>query len=1137
MFATYHPGSRLGGPHYAVKYGCIWQCHVVSATLYEGCFNGEMTELRTHGPSKKLQELERINKAIEAVKNEVEEKQKKLLLYKNGTQDIKKCPVPTIDSNSNMTSCLKDDEAYTEVLKRTSLTTASSSKKRTNSMYNKKYVIDRSCPATDLEYDPLLNYSAGLLGSTKKESESSPKSKRLKCDENSEDTLKKKPRAVSPIRLEIKLQESDDDDVLVIDAPPIEPISKKQRVNKFQDGEDEVQENKENDFISSTLVKIDSLVTEKNINESNNVVERESTPVPLSPKAGSFNSIDCKLSERQISEPASYDMALTEANNISASSELPEPKETIPQNENEVSVQCRQNIQELTQLEESVIQNSDCQINDLPLDYMCLKETQHFLSNVQNVETVVNHLPTNLLNFDQCVTEVPAELENPIQEQKSQQEVFISENKNDIIVVDSSSEATEDSEVDIDISDSDDPMEECLRIFNEFVEMLVRRTGFTAVFICVLLVGEIDIPFRTSLAFFIKLVGQAYEIIPASSSVTIKESEPHNHLTMVEGSLRPPNQDRRQHQMGYPKPDCIHLSKKEVFLPDNLNREIPVSITHQTCQDQSEVCLTETKRSDKVTGQKKRIARPSASDVKSSTSVLVPYRGPAPQQIPHARILHVQQQAVQITAAVKSGQAFVASTQKKVTGCVSPAFHNFGQLVCLNLVEVQPVIPIRNQFSGFYQGNSHATSTLKASMPPKRTLQTAPVKISGRKRSLAVVETGVKVPHETRQRYVNSFVEEFLKDSTTVQEAFVKAQMEEKAIYERCGSKNMYLNIAVNSLKKLRDQRNMTLTSTQQSSSRENISGPKKTDGKYELSGIRLYKNLKEYLLSDEQLQENGFPRPNPEKPGSALLHHMPTKTAVNDVLRRVCCRCGEIYSVTLLGKHVRKEECTFHSGKVLRHKVPGGIETRYSCCEAAVGTPGCQVSKLHVHDGQKENLDGFVKTFIKLQPSDGNPGVFSLDCEMCYTTHGLELTRVTVVDPSLQVVYDTFVKPDNEILDYNTRFSGVTEDNLVNVTTSIRDVQAIMLNLFSADTILIGHSLENDLIALKLLHDTVVDTSVVFPHRLGLPHRRALRNLMADYLRRIIQDNVGGHDSSEDAAACMELMLWKVKEDTKGRR
>lgn len=41
-----------------------------------------------------------------------------------------------------------------------------------------------------------------------------------------------------------------------------------------------------------------------------------------------------------------------------------------------------------------------------------------------------------------------------------------------------------------------------------------------------------------------------------------------------------------------------------------------------------------------------------------------------------------------------------------------------------------------------------------------------------------------------------------------------------------------------------------------------------------------------------------------------------------------------------------------------------------------------------------------------------------------------------------------------------------------------------------------------------QLIHSSVVDTSIVFPHRLGLPYKRALRNLMADHLKRIIQDN-----------------------------
>lgn len=37
-------------------------------------------------------------------------------------------------------------------------------------------------------------------------------------------------------------------------------------------------------------------------------------------------------------------------------------------------------------------------------------------------------------------------------------------------------------------------------------------------------------------------------------------------------------------------------------------------------------------------------------------------------------------------------------------------------------------------------------------------------------------------------------------------------------------------------------------------------------------------------------------------------------------------------------------------------------------------------------------------------------------------------------------------------------------------VTTTIRDVQAVLLSLFTEKTILIGHSLESDLVAVKVI-------------------------------------------------------------------
>lgn len=48
-------------------------------------------------------------------------------------------------------------------------------------------------------------------------------------------------------------------------------------------------------------------------------------------------------------------------------------------------------------------------------------------------------------------------------------------------------------------------------------------------------------------------------------------------------------------------------------------------------------------------------------------------------------------------------------------------------------------------------------------------------------------------------------------------------------------------------------------------------------------------------------------------------------------------------------------------------------------------------------------------------------------------------------------------------------RFSGVTQDDLENTTITLRDVQAVLLSMFSAESILIGHSLESDLFALKV--------------------------------------------------------------------
>ncbi|XP_004441409.1 PREDICTED: RNA exonuclease 1 homolog [Ceratotherium simum simum] len=446
---------------------------------------------------------------------------------------------------------------------------------------------------------------------------------------------------------------------------------------------------------------------------------------------------------------------------------------------------------------------------------------------------------------------------------------------------------------------------------------------------------------------------------------------------------------------------------------------------------------------------------------------------------------------------------------------------------------------------------SGMASKTTTTVTPKRVAHSP--SLQSLKKPIIPKEFGGKVPTVIRQRYLNLFIEECLKFCSSNQEAIEKALNEEKVAYDRSPSKNIYLSVAVNTLKKLRGLGPSAAPALHKSGGRRVVSHEAVLGGKLaaktsfslsrpssprveDLKGAALYSRLREYLLTEDQLKENGYPFSHPERPGGAVLFTADEKKP-KDSSCRICCRCGTEYLVASSGRCVRDEECYYHWGRLRRNRVAGGWETQYTCCSAAIGSTGCQVAKQHVQDGRKENLEGFVKTFDKELSEDGHPGIYALDCEMSYTTYGLELTRVTVVDTDMQVVYDTFVKPDNEIVDYNTRFSGVTEADLTDTSISLRDVQAVLLSMFSADTILIGHSLESDLLALKVIHSTVVDTSVLFPHRLGLPYKRSLRNLMADYLRQIIQDNVDGHSSSEDASACMHLVIWKIREDAKTKR
>merc|ERR1711933_208825 len=112
--------------------------------------------------------------------------------------------------------------------------------------------------------------------------------------------------------------------------------------------------------------------------------------------------------------------------------------------------------------------------------------------------------------------------------------------------------------------------------------------------------------------------------------------------------------------------------------------------------------------------------------------------------------------------------------------------------------------------------------------------------------------------------------------------------------------------------------------------------------------------------------------------------------------------------------------------------------------------------------------------------------------------------------------IYDELVLPPNEITDYCTKYSGITPEILSSVTKTLADVHADLAKFMSAETILVGHGLENDLLAMRMIHGRIIDTALLYPNNSHSFSKNKLRYLAQKYLSRNIQQSQEGHKSDE---------------------
>lgn len=334
----------------------------------------------------------------------------------------------------------------------------------------------------------------------------------------------------------------------------------------------------------------------------------------------------------------------------------------------------------------------------------------------------------------------------------------------------------------------------------------------------------------------------------------------------------------------------------------------------------------------------------------------------------------------------------------------------------------------------------------------------------------------------------------------------------------------------------------------------------------------------KQILTAIDKLAEHGY------------VPAVPTEEAIEKARQGVeaakgweqCDRCHQRFQVF----PGRREEdgaltsggtCTFHWGKTyIAPKTPGDRTRqpkRYQCCGQDMGdSAGCFTRDHHVFKTSDPKRLASLLNFAEtpenpLAPADR---AVAFDCEMGYTVYGMELIRLTATSwPTGEELLDVLVRPLGEILDLNSRYSGVWPEDLaqaepwsaddtskpaksgdesvsedgelkpkkkkqLKVVSSPEVARDLLFSLISPETPLIGHGLENDLNAVRVVHPTIIDTVLLYPHGGGLPFRHGLKKLMDVHLNRKIQQETGpkmlGHDSAEDARAAGDLVRLRIR-------
>ncbi|KAJ3573264.1 hypothetical protein NPX13_g4762 [Xylaria arbuscula] len=208
-----------------------------------------------------------------------------------------------------------------------------------------------------------------------------------------------------------------------------------------------------------------------------------------------------------------------------------------------------------------------------------------------------------------------------------------------------------------------------------------------------------------------------------------------------------------------------------------------------------------------------------------------------------------------------------------------------------------------------------------------------------------------------------------------------------------------------------------------------------------------------------------------------------------------------------------------------------------YKCCNTIQGGGGCQT--FPAHDFQPPRRALTHQEFRQTPVASAKPKfrAVALDCEMAgIPGGGSEVILLCATDfVTGAVLINRLVCPSVAITDMRTRIHGVTKSSLDKATSQGQALagwegaRSELWKYIDDKTILVGHALEHDLGALRMIHPRVVDSSILSEIEVGGRRVRfGLHKLSSELPRiEIRKGEEGIHDCLEDVLAAREVVLF----------